>query len=460
MKRLPFVLFCAILVCACYAQEYLGMAQRFVEEQVSKESGVQVDSLQAKAEAGDVEAARRLSAYYLSRGKDEAASAFRWAVHAAEGGDAMGAMNAGICCYAGVGTAQDDALAAEWFEKAVRLGCDRALNPLSYLYAEGRGVKQDLTKALQLAELACQREVPFADERLAEFYFKGQGVPQDLDKAESILKQHLEKFPGDGSAANFLAGVIQAGDAGRQRRHEVVDWLKKAADWGEPAAMASLAQAYFDGAVVEKDDAMAAAYTQKAAAAGVPGALGSLALFYFQGTGVPKDVEKAISLCRQAMAEEPDSALAYRNLAGILSESAQSDAQWAEVEQLLLKAAELNDAEVMLELALEYSSDDDMFRENVPAAIHWCERALQAYPDAADLHCLLADNLLKAGDDAGTQERAYTHYAAAAAQCYPRAVRMLARAWAEGWAYKQGERQPANPEMAAVLEATARELEK
>ena len=192
-------------------------------------------------------------------------------------------MNAGICCYAGVGTAQDDALAAEWFEKAVRLGCDRALNPLSYLYAEGRGVKQDLTKALQLAELACQREVPFADERLAEFYFKGQGVPQDLDKAESILKQHLEKFPGDGSAANFLAGVIQAGDAGRQRRHEVVDWLKKAADWGEPAAMASLAQAYFDGAVVEMDDAMAAAYTQKAAAAGVPGALGSLALFYFQG---------------------------------------------------------------------------------------------------------------------------------------------------------------------------------
>ena len=436
------------------------MAESLVAEQVSKEQEMQWESLLAKAGTGDAAAARKLSAYYLRLGGDEASPALQWAIRAAEGGDAMGAMNAGICCYAGVGTAQDDALAAEWFEKAVRLGCDRALNPLSYLYAEGRGVKQDLTKALQLAELACQREVPFADERLAEFYFKGQGVPQDLDRAESILKQHLEKFPGDGSAANFLAGVIQAGDAGRQRRHEVVDWLKKAADWGEPAAMASLAQAYFDGAVVEKDDAMAAAYTQKAAAAGVPGALGSLALFYFQGTGVPKDVEKAISLCRQAMAEEPDSALAYRNLAGILSVSAQSDAQWAEVEQLLLKAAELNDAEVMLELALEYSSDDDMLRENVPAAIHWCERALQAYPDAADLHCLLADNLLKAGDDAGTQEHAYTHYAAAAAQCYPRAVRMLARAWAEGWAYKQGERQPANPEMAAVLETTARELEK
>lgn len=76
MKRLPFVLFCAILVCACYAQEYLGMAQRFVEEQVSKEPVVQVDSLLAKAEAGDVEAARRLSAYYLSRGRNEAASAY------------------------------------------------------------------------------------------------------------------------------------------------------------------------------------------------------------------------------------------------------------------------------------------------------------------------------------------------------------------------------------------------
>ncbi len=37
---------------------------------------------------------------------------------------------------------------------------------------------------------------------------------------------------------------------------------------------------------------------------------------------------------------------------------------------------------------------------------------------------------------------------------------MLACAWAEGWAYEQGKRQPANPEMAAVWEATARDLEK
>ena len=41
MKRLPFVLFCAILVCACYAQEYLGMAESLVAEQVSKEQEMQ-----------------------------------------------------------------------------------------------------------------------------------------------------------------------------------------------------------------------------------------------------------------------------------------------------------------------------------------------------------------------------------------------------------------------------------
>ena len=86
MKRLPFVLFCAILVCACYAQEYLGMAQRFVEEQVSKESGVQVDRLLAKAGTGDAAAARKLSAYYLRLGGDEASPALQWAIRAAEGG--------------------------------------------------------------------------------------------------------------------------------------------------------------------------------------------------------------------------------------------------------------------------------------------------------------------------------------------------------------------------------------
>lgn len=270
------------------------MAQSLVAEQVSNAAETQAESLLAKAGAGDAAAARQLSAYYLSLGEAEASAALPWAVRAAEGGDAAGAMNAGICYYAGVGTAQDYARAAEWFEKAVEMGHNRALNPLSYLYAEGLGVKQDVPHALQLAERACAMQVPHAAERLAEFYFKGQGVPKDLNRAETILKNHLEKCPGDGSAANFLAGVIQAGDEGGQRRNEVVDWLKKAADWGEPAAMASLAQAYFDGAGVEKDDALSAAYTQKTAEAGVPGALGSLALFYYQGTGVPKDVEKAI----------------------------------------------------------------------------------------------------------------------------------------------------------------------
>lgn len=188
MKILVKALLGAIFMCVCYAQEYLGMAQSLVAEQVSNAAETQAESLLARAGAGDAMAARQLSAYYLSLGGGEASAALPWAVRAAEGGDAAGAMNAGICYYAGVGTAQDYARAAEWFEKSVEMGHNRALNPLSYLYAEGLGVKQDVPHALQLAERACAMQVPHAAERLAEFYFKGQGVPKDLNRAETILK--------------------------------------------------------------------------------------------------------------------------------------------------------------------------------------------------------------------------------------------------------------------------------
>lgn len=145
---------------------------------------------------------------------------------------------------------------------------------------------------------------------------------------------------------------------------------------------------------------------------------------------------------------------------GRLRETAQTDAQRAEFELLMLRAAELNDAEVMQELAWEYSSDGDSLRENVPAAIYWCERSLQVYPDDADLHYLLAENLLKSGDAATVRERAYSHYAKAAALDHARAVRMLGRAWAEGWAYEQGVCMPANPARAQELYTRADALEK
>lgn len=366
---------------------------------------------QQQAEQGDADAAWKLAAHYLQKPIAYPEKAFYWAAKADKAGSADGAVLHGVCCYEGIGTERNETKAAECFMRAAQRGNTRVLKGLACLYAEG----------------SC--------------------VPKDVAKAKEMLTGYLKAYPDDGEAYFTLAAVMNETASTCEETAAVFRTLKKAADSGVKEAYAPMANAYYNGIGVEKNVEAAVEYTRKAADAGEADGLVSLAAFYYRGTGVDKDIEKARSLCREAIEKAPDNSAAYRNLAVMLKDDVRNDRDRAELENLFLCAAERGDVDCMVELAWEYTSDTGNIKVCRLQALHWCEQALKARPDDAELRCLLADNLRRAGK----VKKAFAQYTRAAGQKYPQAVYRLGRAHEEGRAFAQGKQLPAIRDEAAKL---------
>ena len=409
-------------------------------------------TLRQQAEKGDASAAFKLALHYLKEPTTGAGEAFFWASKAAVN-HAEGAALLGVCYYEGIGTEQDYQKAAESFENARRQGDTRVLNALAHMYAEGEGVQQDSGKAMQLAERAVELGVPNAVQGLARYYLEGKIVPRDPDKAMKILREHLEQHPDDGVACYTLAVILNRETEDTQA---VLALLKNADALGVEEAWEALADIYYRGVGVPQDYAKAISYMQKLADKGRPEGLVSLAAMHYQGVGVPKNAEKAKELCRMAIERDSAYAPAYRNLAVLLKENARDEQSRAEVERCFVCAAQLNDIDCTVELAREYSSDAGLIRKRIPEALRWCEAALKEYPESPELNCLFADNLCAM--ERADRKKAFVHYTLAAGAKYPRAVYRLGRAWEEGWAYEQENRQPANQDKAAQYYLQALEL--
>ena len=103
------------------------------------------------AERGDADAQHSMGQLYLGGegvGKDteEAAS---WFEKAAEQGHVDSMFNLGLM-YSGVGGRRNDSKSRDWYQKAADGGDEEALSALGDLYLEGRGVRRDYAKAMEL----------------------------------------------------------------------------------------------------------------------------------------------------------------------------------------------------------------------------------------------------------------------------------------------------------------------
>src|SRR5690606_25724942 len=87
--------------------------------------------------------------------------------------------------------------------EAAETGDARALFELGSRYAEGRGVKEDMTQAAKWYEKAAQGGLAVAEYRIGNFYEKGIGVERDIDKSKMWYKRAAEQ--GNASAMHNLA---------------------------------------------------------------------------------------------------------------------------------------------------------------------------------------------------------------------------------------------------------------
>lgn len=123
--------------------------------------------------------------YYHGRGvKQDYKKANEWFLKAATKGDALAMNDLGLVYMNGVGVTKDTMKAAEWFQKAAAQDYPNSMFSLGYFYENGYGgLAKDYNKAMEWYLKAANYGNQYAIDAIGKLYEDGKGVPQDLKKA-------------------------------------------------------------------------------------------------------------------------------------------------------------------------------------------------------------------------------------------------------------------------------------
>ncbi len=119
--------------------------------------------------------------------------AYKWLRKGAELGDVTCQWLMGDTYYFGKdGCPKDGKQAAYWLEKAAEQNHDNAMTLLAYMYDEGKLIKRDIQKALDLYRKAAELGNPEAAYNYAYSYQVGDGVDVDKETAFKWMKKSAE----------------------------------------------------------------------------------------------------------------------------------------------------------------------------------------------------------------------------------------------------------------------------
>lgn len=191
-----------------------------------REAGVRW--IQAAAELGLVRAMRNMGWYHRDVREDRARS-LEWYRRAAEIGDPEAQFQMGaVLCDGGQGAGCREA--ADWYLRAAEGGHLGAMNNLSALYFEGRGVARDPGTGLSWLRKAGEQGDPTAQYNLAKCYLRGLGVPRDESRALVWLQRAAAQRSPD---ALFKLGELHEAGRGVSRDlGQARNWFRQAAAEG------------------------------------------------------------------------------------------------------------------------------------------------------------------------------------------------------------------------------------
>jgi hypothetical protein len=117
-------------------------------------------------------------------------------------------------------------------------GDSRAQYQLANMYMDGKGVEQDVSKAICLYETSADQGYVEAQHYLGVIYDKGRGTSRDDIKAR---KWYCLAAEGGSSISQYNCAVfLIQGRGGAQDRETAITWLKKSADQGYQEAGSAL----------------------------------------------------------------------------------------------------------------------------------------------------------------------------------------------------------------------------
>jgi TPR repeat protein len=167
-----------------------------------------------------------------------------------------------------------------------------AIYTIGRLYALGKGLAKDLSKAVIWYTKAAEHGNPSAQFELALMYRFGNGVPKDSERAASWYAQAAQQ--GHSGAQLSLGQLYDSGDGVNKDPKLAVYWYTKAADQGMPEAQNALGYMCLNGSGTLEDPAFAARLFAAAAVRGIRQAQFNLAVLYENGVGVEFDMDQAV----------------------------------------------------------------------------------------------------------------------------------------------------------------------
>ncbi len=223
--------------------------------------------------------------------KDDLNEAEKYVKIAADKGNLLAMVRYGLLKY--VKKEYKEAFNA--FKLAEEKGDASANIMLIKMYLSGVGCEKNEKLAFEHAKKAVAAELPDGYNEMANFYRYGIVVKQDMSKAIELL----EIASSNGiSEATYDLGLIYLDDIKDEKK--AFQMFQKAHEMGNANAAYMLGLCYDQGLGVAEDLQKAFDYYKLAADAGVPPALFNLACFYATGELVEKNEELAFNLAKQA----------------------------------------------------------------------------------------------------------------------------------------------------------------
>lgn len=209
----------------------------------------------------------------------------------AQDGDAGAMFHMGKICSIGIAVEQDYATAEDWYLRAIALGEVRAHCNLGWLYQSGLGVAEDKVKAFELLSFGAARGVPVAMASVGVMLLDGEGCGADVEQGVRLLQEAFDD--GYNNAANCLADAYFAGDAIDRDEALAFDWLARAARRGDWRTMAILGHYLVTGSHGKQDVPRGVAYLYDAMNRGFTKACLWLGALYEEGQGVERNPNMA-----------------------------------------------------------------------------------------------------------------------------------------------------------------------
>lgn len=327
-------------------------------------------------EKGSLDAVNALGVIYLGGGDyDKAKKHFEIA---AAKNDEIANYNLGNMTFIG-NKASINKKALDYYIKSALKNYSPAYVALGDMYATGKGVEPDASKAEDYYLKAADLNDDVAIDRLALLYLLQDGTEVENDDTKNSIKtvQLFQRVADKGNpkAMYVLSLLYQNGFYVKTDNDKAIEYLKKSAALNYPEAEYSLAYLYLAGISVEKDYKKGVELMTKAASNGYPDAQNNIGMLYLKGEIVPKDLKRAKSWLERAASN--GSAMASYNLGVVYEAGLGVTIDPNKSGSLYLKSAETGYLPAFAKVVEMYATGSKGVSKNNEKAREWLDKAIE-----------------------------------------------------------------------------------